>query len=73
MIELKIGMATEDGSIRILDEDRLCYKVLSRSKNAEGVRTISKDLLAEWVPCVEKNPTKNFDDREGTDHVEYRY
>lgn len=58
MIELKIGMATEDGSIRILDEDRLCYKVLSRSKSAEGVRTISKELLAEWVPCVEKNPTK---------------
>lgn len=56
MIKLKIGMATADGSIRILDEDRLCYQVLSHSRGATGVRTISKKLLREWVAAVDEHP-----------------
>lgn len=45
---LKIGDVSENGQIEILDEDRLCYKVISRSKGAYGIRTISKDLLREF-------------------------
>ena len=56
MIELKIGMATADGSLRILDEDRLCYQVLSQTHSAKGVRTISKMLLSEWVEAVKNHP-----------------
>lgn len=41
------GDVSSDGKLAILDEDRLCYQVRMRSNNA--VRTISKDLLAEFV------------------------
>ena len=49
-------MATADGSLRILDEDRLCYQVLSQTHSAKGVRTISKMLLSEWVEAVKNHP-----------------
>ena len=49
-------MATEDGTLRVLDEDRLCYQVLSQTHSAKGVRTISKTLLSEWVEAVKDHP-----------------
>lgn len=56
MIDMKPGLATTDGSLLILDEDRLCYQVLSHSHGAKGVRTISKNLLDEWIEAVQANP-----------------
>lgn len=53
---LKVGDKTEDGSLVILDEDRLCYSVRSISNGGVGVRTISKALLAEWIEAYKKTP-----------------
>ena len=43
-------------NIQIVDEDRLCYLVKSTSRNAFGIRTISKSLFKEWVDYFEKHP-----------------
>ena len=56
MNELLLGDATQDNSLIILDEDRLCYSVRSVSNGGVGVRTISKALLAEWVEAYKKTP-----------------
>lgn len=53
---LKTGDLSESGQIEILDQDRLCYKVASRSKGAYGIRTISKDLLEEFYKLYTENP-----------------
>ena len=45
---LNIGDRSENGQVTIVDEDRLCYIVRSKSKGAEGLRTISKRLLKEF-------------------------
>lgn len=56
---LKIGDISFDGRIEIIDEDRLCYQVRNISKNAVGIRTISKKLLDEFVAffATNKNAT----------------
>ncbi len=48
--------SSENGQIRIVDEDRLCYLVESTSKGAYGLRTISKSLLKEYIDYFEKHP-----------------
>ena len=48
--------SSENGQIRIADEDRLCYLVESTSKGAYGLRTISKSLLKEYIDYFEKHP-----------------
>lgn len=48
--------SSENGQIRIIDEDRLCYLVESTSKGAYGLRTISKSLLKEYIDYFEKHP-----------------
>ena len=53
---LKVGDKTEDDSLVVLDEDRLCYSVRSISNGGVGVRTISKALLAEWIEAYKKTP-----------------
>lgn len=54
--ELTIGIQSENGQVEILDQDRLCYKVKSRSKGASGIRTISKDLLEEFYKLYIEKP-----------------
>lgn len=54
---LIVGQVSENGQIEIIDQDRLCFKVLSRSKGACGIRTISKDLLNEVFELYVKKPT----------------
>ena len=54
--ELSVGDKTQDDSLVVLDEDRLCYSVKSVSNGAVGVRTISKALLAEWVEAYRESP-----------------
>ena len=55
-LDLQIGDESADGAIIVLDEDRLCYRVKSISNGAVGVRTISKDLLVEWVNSYKVAP-----------------
>lgn len=80
MNELIIGDKTQDGSVLILDEDRLCYSVKSVSNGAIGVRTISKKLLDEWVDEYRKNPNepvaairKKLVGKSNVDRYEYGY
>ena len=77
---LRIGDTTADGSLRVVDEDRLCYKVFSSSNGATGIRTISKDLLNEWIDAVKSDPHSNaisirkkISGKSGIDKYEYGY
>lgn len=50
---LKVGDSSTDGKIRIIDEDRLCFQV----KGTNGsIRTISKDLLREFIAYFSRHP-----------------
>ena len=56
---LKPGMKTttkKGGILTVIDEDRLCYKVQSDYDNSKGVRTLSKQLILEFINYVKKNP-----------------
>ena len=53
---LKIGELSENGQVEIFDQDRLCYKVISRSKGAYSIRTISKGLLEEFYELYLEKP-----------------
>lgn len=55
-INLKTGERSENGTVEILDQDRLCYKIASSSKGAYGIRTISKDLFYEFYKLYTEKP-----------------
>lgn len=55
-INLKTGDLSENGTVEILDQDRLCYRIASRSKGAYGIRTISKDLFYEFYKLYTEKP-----------------
>lgn len=59
---LKIGELSENGQVEIFDQDRLCYKVISRSKGAYGIRTISKNLLEEFYNLYIEKPEMTADE-----------
>ena len=69
------------GTLTILDEDRLCLKVLSESGKARGVRTISKSLIVEFIDYIKQNKDKTKPDdirnalsgTTDTDAYEYGY
>ena len=74
------GDVSENGQIRIIDEDRLCYIVESNSRGARGIRTISKQLLEEYVNYFrlypDSSPEKARNDLAGNsdiDKFEYGY
>lgn len=50
---LKVGDSSSDGKIHIIDEDRLCFQV--RGTNG-SIRTISKDLLREFIEYFNQHP-----------------
>jgi len=54
--QLHIGDMSNNGQIKIIDEDRLCYIVRSTNRNAEGLRTISKEILREFVDYLKGKP-----------------
>ena len=56
MIHLCKGDMSDNGQITIVDEDRLCYVVLSESRGASGLRTITKAILEEFVEFVKSKP-----------------
>lgn len=59
---LKIGDVSDNGQVTIVDEDRLCFIVLSENNNAKGLRTISKALLAEFVQYFKDHPNASAKD-----------
>ena len=54
--KLQIGDRSADGRVQVVDKDRLCYVVRSESRGAYGVRTLSKQLLAEFVEHFRQHP-----------------
>ena len=62
MKKLKIGDVSPLGNIVIVDEDRLCYQVENTSKGAQGIRTISKNLLDEFTKYVSQHPKTTAND-----------
>ena len=56
LVRLQIGDRSADGRVQIIDEDRLCYVVRSESRGAYGVRTLSKQLLGEFVEHFRQHP-----------------
>lgn len=59
--ELNIGDSSDDGVLIIVDKDRLCYLVKSSNKGANGTRTISKEILAEFVNYQKDHPDATAD------------
>lgn len=60
--KLMIGDQSVDGRLLIADKDRLCYQVKLESKGAFSMRTISKQLLCEFIDYYKKNPNKKAED-----------
>lgn len=60
--KLIVGDQSTDGRIIIADKDRLCYLVKSGSKGSFSIRTISKQLLGEFIDYYKKNPNKKAED-----------
>lgn len=58
---LQIGDQSIDdkGQVKIMDEDRLCFLVKSESRGTYGLRTISKQLLREYVAYFNLHPNNN--------------
>ena len=80
MIYLHKGDRNDIGTIQIVDEDRLCFLVFTTNKSSRGLRTISKQLLEEFVQWESQNPdgkaTDARDDLSGKseiDKFEYGY
>ena len=76
--KLMVGDQSTDGRIIIADKDRLCYLVKSGSKGSFSIRTISKQLLGEFIDYYRKNPDKMAEDarvelKELSDIDKYEY
>ena len=58
---IQIGNQSIDdkGQVEIMDEDRLCFIVKSESRGTYGLRTISKQLLREYVAYFKLHPNNN--------------
>lgn len=60
--KLMVGDQSTDGRLIIADKDRLCYQVKLENKGAFSMRTISKQLLGEFIDYYRKNPNKKAED-----------
>lgn len=77
---LQIRDKSEDGSLIVHDEDRLCYQVLWLTRGSRSIRTISKALLNEWVKAYADTPKAKAQDvrtrivgQSNIDRFEYGY
>lgn len=77
---LNIGDKSIDSKVEIVDKDRLCYLVKVESRGSYGIRTISKQLLGEYIEYFKTHPNcKSTDAREALcgktklDKFEYGY
>lgn len=80
MRKLQIGDVSGDRSLIVHDEDRLCYQVRWLTRGRYSIRTISKDLLKEWVEAYTKTPNAKSQDirvkivgQSDVDNFEYGY
>ena len=78
--KLNVGDKSSDLKLEIVDKDRLCFLVKSESRGSYGVRTISKQLLQEFVEYFRKYPEMSANDarnqltgRTDLDKFEYGY
>ena len=60
--KLMVGDQSTDGRLIIADKDRLCYQVKLESKGVFSTRTISKQLLGEFIDYYRKTPDKKAED-----------
>lgn len=58
-IFLKVGDSSTDGKIHIINEDRLCFQVIGTNGS---IRTISKDLLREFIEYFNQHPNASSTD-----------
>ena len=49
----------DKGQVKIMDEDRLCFLVRTESRGSYGLRTISKQLLREYIVYFKLHPNNN--------------
>ena len=80
MYNLHVGDSTEDKSLIVHDEDRLCYQVRWLARGTYSIRTISKALLNEWVRAYAETPNAKAQDvrerivgQSDIDRFEYGY
>lgn len=59
---LNIGDKSIDSKVEIVDKDRLCYLVKVESRGSYGIRTISKQLLQEFISFFREHPEKSAND-----------
>ena len=59
---LKKGFKSTNGQVEIIDSDSLCYVVKNYSRGSFGIRTISKELLNEYVDYFEQHPNRSAAD-----------
>ena len=78
--KLNVGDKSSDLKLEIVDKDRLCFLVKTESRGSYGVRTISKQLLQEFVEYFRKYPEMSANDarnqltgRTDLDKFEYGY
>lgn len=77
---LQIGDKSTNSQVEIVDEDRLCYLVKSVSRGSYGIRTISKQLVQEYIDYFRTNPDRTADEarndlggKTDVDKFEYGY
>lgn len=80
MGKLYVGQVSPNGQVTIVDEDRLCYLVKNTSRGADGIWTINKILLDEFIDELKKNPSlsaeqarNNLSGKSDIDKFEYGY
>lgn len=78
--KLNVGDKSSDLKLEIVDKDRLCFLVKTERRGSYGVRTISKQLLQEFVEYFRKYPEMSANDarnqltgRTDLDKYEYGY
>ena len=56
---LRKGMKSLNGQVEIIDIDKFCLLVKNISRNATGIRTVSKEIVNEFVNYFEKHPNNS--------------
>lgn len=56
---LKKGMKSLNRQVEIIDIDKFCLLVKNISRNSTGIRTVSKEIVNEFVNYFEKHPNNS--------------
>lgn len=78
--KLSVGDKSADMRVEIVDKDRLCYLVKTETRGTYGIRTISKQLLQEFVNYFRQHPKNSANEarealtgKSDLDKFEYGY